>query len=208
MVERQPRLLVSLDATASRAPTWAYASKLQRDMFIAAHGNNLAVQLCYYRGASEFHASPWLTRTEDLLQHMAAVQCAPGATQIGKLIRHYLAAGSVATPVRALIFIGDAVEENSGQLFDLAARCRIKGQPLFIFQEGFDSSVADVFRQLAVLSGGAYAQFDNSSAEFLRDLLSSVARFASGGRKALTQSGRDSDKLLLSQLQQSDSCQN
>ena len=208
MVQRQPRLLFSLDATASRAPTWSYASKLQRDMFVAAHGSNLAVQLCYYRGASEFNISPWLTRTEDLLQHMAAVQCAPGATQIARLLRHYLTAGSTATPVRALIFIGDAVEEDPNQLLDLAASCRIKGQPLFVFQEGFDNAVGAVFQQLAALSGGAYARFDSSSADLLRELLAAVARFASGGRKALTQSGRDSDKLLLSQLPQSDSCQN
>lgn len=176
-------------------------------MFNAAQGNNLAIQLCYYRGAIEFDASPWLTRAEDLLTHMAAVECAPGATQINRLLKHYLRAGSAATPVRALIFIGDALEEDPAPLLDLAAQCKIKGQPLFIFQEGDDQRVAQVFKQLATLSGGAYARFDTRSADRLRELLGSVARFASGGRKALTQSGRDSDKLLLSQLPQSDSCQ-
>ena len=176
-------------------------------MFSAAQGNNLAIQLCYYRGALEFDTSPWLTRAEDLLAHMAAVECSPGATQINRLLQHYLRAGSAATPVRALIFIGDALEEEAAPLLDLAAQCKIKGQPLFIFQEGNDQQVTQIFKQLAQLSGGAYARFDTNSADRLRELLGSVARFASGGRKALNQSGRDSDKLLLSQLSQSDSCQ-
>lgn len=169
-------------------------------MFSAASGSSLAIQLAYYRGFSEFHTSPWLTRAEELLAHMDAVQCVGGATQIGRLLRHYLAAGTPATPVRALVFVGDALEESTAEIIDLAGQCGLKKHPVFVFQEGNDPHCAQAFEQLARLSGGAYARFDSNSADRLRELLGAVVRYTTGGRKALTSSGRDSDRLLLSQL--------
>ena len=72
--------------------------------------------------------------------------------------------------------------------------------PLFIFQEGQDALAKSAFKMLARRSGGAYASFDHNSAQRLRDLLGAVVRFTAGGIKALAQSGRESDKLLLDQL--------
>ena len=37
-VDKQPRLLFAVDATASRQPTWNRASKLQQEMFHATDG--------------------------------------------------------------------------------------------------------------------------------------------------------------------------
>lgn len=44
---------------------------------------------------------------------------------------------------------------------------------------------ANAFRQIAKVSGGAYAPFDSGAAGALRDLLRAVAVFAAGGRAAL-----------------------
>lgn len=131
---------------------------------------------------------------------MDAVSCVGGPTQLQRLLKHYLSAGSATTPVRALVFVGDALEEPAASLLTLAGECRLKHQPLFLFQEGYDPRVAAVFEQMAALSGGAYAAFDRNSAERLRELLGAVVRYASGGYKALTSSGRESDKILLRQL--------
>lgn len=131
---------------------------------------------------------------------MDQVSCIGGATQIARLLRHYLASGTPATPIRALVFVGDAIEESHTELFDLAGQCRLKQQPLFLFQEGNDPRVASVFEQMARLSGGAYARFDDSSANRLRELLGAVVRYATGGLKALTSSQREGDKILLAQL--------
>ena len=147
-----------------------------------------------------FEASPWLTSDDELLAHMDRVSCEGGPTQIGKLLRHYLQTGSPTTPVRGLVFIGDAVEEASAGLLNLAGQCRIKNQPIFAFQEGRDGTAADVFKGMAKASGGAYAAFDENSALHLRKLLGAVARYVAGGRPALTRSGTESDKLLLGQL--------
>jgi len=199
-VEQQPRLLFAIDATASRQPTWDQASQLQREMFqtrgVAA---TLAVQLCYYRGFAEFCASRWLTDSAQLARLMEKVQCEGGHTQIVRVLRHAQAEHRKAT-VRAVVFIGDAVEENPDSLCNLAGQCGILQLPLFLFQEGRERQVEATFRTMAKLSGGAYARFDNSSAATLAGLLGAVASYASGGRTALEQRGGDSAKLLLQQL--------
>ena len=60
-VQRQPRLMFAVDATASRQPTWDTACQIQGEMFRATDQvATLAVQLCYYRGFNEFSASRWL----------------------------------------------------------------------------------------------------------------------------------------------------
>ena len=60
------RLMFALDATASRAPTWAIARELQAKMFReAAPIGKLDVQLVYYRG-DECRTSKWVSSGEQL----------------------------------------------------------------------------------------------------------------------------------------------
>lgn len=200
LVSKQPRLLFSVDATASRQPTWDSASHLQQEMFLAtSEVASLAVQLCYYRGFHQFSASQWLTDSAQLARLMGQVQCEGGHTQIARLLRHAQTEHG-KTPLRALVFIGDAVEENPDTLCDLAGQCGLLQLPLFLFQEGSERNVEQTFRAMARVSGGAYARFDTRSAGTLAALLRAVARFAAGGRAALENSASDSAKLLLQQL--------
>jgi hypothetical protein len=199
-VAKQPRLLFAIDATASRQPTWDSACQVQREMFNATREiASLAVQLVYYRGFRELSASPWLTDSEQLSSLMARVYCEGGHTQIGRLLQHALAEHR-KTPVRALVFIGDAVEEQPQSLYDLAGQCGLLQLPLFLFQEGGNPSVERCLRNMASLSGGAFARFDSHSAGTLAALLGAVARYAAGGRAALENSGGHSARLLLQQL--------
>ena len=58
--------------------------------------------------------------------------------------------------------------------------------PVFLFQEGNDAKAERTFREIArLLSRGAYCRFDAGSARQLRELLTAVAVYATGGRKAL-----------------------
>jgi len=199
-VAKQPRLLFAIDATASRQPTWDQASQVQQEMFRATDQvSSLAVQLAYYRGFKQFSASPWLTDSHQLAQLMATVQCEGGHTQIARLLRHAQAEHSKLA-VRALVFIGDAVEESPDTLCELAGQCGLLQLPLFLFQEGREQAVEKTFRSMASLSGGAFARFDSSSAGTLAGLLGAVARYATGGRTALENSTGDSARLLLNQL--------
>ena len=131
---------------------------------------------------------------------MDQVTCEAGPTQIARLLTHYLAVGTPTTPVRGLIFIGDAVEEQPKTLLSLAGQCRLKRQPVFTFQEGTDPAATRMFSEIARISGGAYAALGAQNAQAMGLLLRAVARYASGGRQALIQSGTESDKLLLAQL--------
>jgi hypothetical protein len=200
IVQRQPRLIFAIDATASRQPTWDTACHQQQQMFRATRDiGGLAVQLCYYRGFHEFFASPWHTDGAALAQLMGTVFCEGGHTQIARLLRHALEEHQ-RTALRALVFIGDAMEENPDTLCQLAGECGLRKLPLFLFQEGDLPLVRSTFQQMARLSGGAWVRFDAASAATLADLLGAVARYASGGRKALENNPTESAKLLLQQL--------
>jgi len=184
------RLIFALDATASREPTWDQAMRIQSAMFTETRDlGGLEVQLCFYRGTLEFSASPWCGEARELLGLMGRVQCAAGLTQIGWVLRHALDEAARGR-VNALVFIGDCVEEGPDELAGLAGRLGLQGVPAFVFQEGGDRPAERCFRQIARLSGGAYAPFDARSPQVLRDLLSAVAVYAAGGRKALAQFGQ------------------
>ncbi len=131
---------------------------------------------------------------------MNNVSCEAGMTQIHRVITQALSAGSTQHPLRAVVFVGDACEEDPERLMALAGQCGIKRIPLFLFQEGGDAKTRDIFKGLARLSHGAYAPFDAQSAEQLKQLLGAVVRYAMGGLKALRQSAAPGDKLLLEQL--------
>ncbi len=206
------RLIFAIDATASRQPSWDRASQLQAEMFQATkhagigegkHKGGLAVQLCYYRGLNEFHYTPWCFESETLLTEMTRVQCLGGYTQIKKVLAHAIEENK-QHKLNALVFIGDALEENIDQLCQLAGKLGILQCPIFIFQEGYDAGVAKAFTQIAHLSGGAYHAFNESSADELAALLSAVAVYATGGKEALLDyvqtTSASSAKLLLEQL--------
>ena len=103
-------------------------------------------------------------------------------------------------PIQAVVIIGDAVEENIDKLCAKAGKLGMLGVPLFMFQEGFDNRVRQCFQQMALLSKGAYATFDERSASELAELLGAVATFASGGFTALQQLQSHSAQQLLQQL--------
>jgi len=184
------RLIVAIDATASRQPTWDQACQLQGDMFKEAAGlGGLEIQLCFYRGYAEFSFSPWYATSAELLKRMTGVFCLGGLTQIGKVLRHAIKE-TKNKKVHALVFIGDCVEEDVDALSHYAGQLGLLGVPVFLFHEGNDPKAAFAFQQIAKLSNGACCPFDANSAEQLRELLRAVAVFAAGGRKALLEYGR------------------
>lgn len=182
---RTGRLIFAMDATASREPTWDQACHIQAQMFeeTAALGG-LAIQLCYYRGFREFHASDWLTNHTDLQNRMLAVRCLGGHTQIRKVLQHAIAETRQAK-VDAVVFVGDCLEEDVDELCHLAGELGLHNVPVFLFQEGDYAVATRAFKQIARLTKGAYCPFDAGSAQQLRDLLSAVAVYAAGGRRAL-----------------------
>src|SRR5688572_17504746 len=183
------RLIFALDATASREPTWDRACRIQGEMFEATAAlGGLDVKLVYYRGANECKASRWVASAADLHRAMRAVFCVGGATQIERVLGHALSE-TRKERVNALVFVGDAMEENVDRLCGLAGELGLSGVPLFLFHEGGDPVAERAFRHMAQLSRGAYLRFDLASADRLKDLLGAVAVYAAGGHRALTAYG-------------------
>lgn len=82
------------------------------------------------------------------------------------------------------------MEENPKELYGFAGQLGVLGVPVFIFHEGGELLAANTFREIAHLSRGAYCPFDAGSAQQLKELLSAVAVYAAGGRKALEDFGQ------------------
>jgi len=196
--------MFALDATASRAPTWVIARDLQANMFReAAPIGHLDVQLVYY-GADACRASKWVSSGEHLAQLMNRVECEAGFTQIRRVLAHAIREAEKAG-VKALIFIGDAMEEQIDDLAAMAGKLGTLGVPIFLFQEGRDPAVRKAFRLLALKSGGAYFEFNPNASraiEQLSDQLNAIARHAVGDAEALQQitSGRRLRRAALTAL--------
>jgi hypothetical protein len=199
------RLIFALDATASREPSWDRACRIQGEMFEATAGlGGLDVRLVFYRGFTECKASRWLPNAADLHKVMRAVSCIGGETQIERVLEHAIAENKKQR-VHALVFVGDAVEENVDRLCQFAGELGLLGTPVFVFHEGGDAHAERAFRQIAKLSRGAYLSFDLASADKLKELLAAVAVYAAGGYKALTDYGarKGGDiRLLTAQLRE------
>lgn len=194
------RLIFALDATMSRQPTWDRACRLQGEMFGAVGGGApLLVQLVYFRGFGECRASRWVTRTDELRDLMTRIDCRGGRTQIGRVLVHARSEAGKGK-VGALVFIGDAMEEDADALCATAGELGVLGAPCFMVQEGRDRSTETVFREIARLSGGAYLRLDEGSADALRNLLRAVAAFATRGLAALQSHGSRESRLLIEQM--------
>lgn len=197
------RLVLALDATMSRQPTWDLACRLQAQMFDAVgKTGSLDVQLVYFRGFGECRASRFVRDTESLKDLMTRIDCRGGHTQIGKVLSHTLKERDKGK-VDALVYIGDAMEEDIDDLSEKAGRLGLHGTPVFCFQEGHDRTAEAAFREIARLSKGAWFRFDASSADTLARLLSAVAVYATGGLGALEARGRAEDRLMIEHLKAS-----
>jgi hypothetical protein len=188
----QGRLIFALDATMSRQPTWDRACALQSEMFVeAGQLGGLSIKLVYYRGYDECRASRWVGDAQALAGLMGRIACRGGHTQIARVLRH-ARAETAHGRVGALVFVGDAMEENLDDVCAAAGELALAGCPVLAFQEGHDAAAETALREVARLTRGAWCRFDHTAAEELRSLLRAAAAYAAGGLPALEAAGRTS----------------
>jgi hypothetical protein len=195
------RLVFAMDATLSRQPTWDHALVIQAEMFHATAAiGGLDVQLIYFRGLGECRSSKWVSNPDSLARLMTSVGCRGGRTQIERILRHTLRE-TAKKSVNALVFVGDAMEENVDDLCVVAGELGLMKLPVFMFHDGREPVAASSFREIARLSGGAYCPFNAASADHLRELLAAVAIYSAGGINALERhDNTKSARMLLEQL--------
>ena len=215
LAQRQPsstRIIFAMDATASREPTWDLAMSLHAELFQAAGSatadaakgdatgkGRLAIQLAHYRGFNEFHASRWSTSPPELLAEMTSVRCRGGLTQIGRVLDH-AQTETKRQRVKALVFVGDACEEDHDAVAGAAGQLALFNLPCFIFQEGRDARARRVFRDIAHITKGAHSPFVAGSADQLRALFGAVAAYAAHGRGGIDRIEHAVARGLLAQL--------
>jgi len=194
------RLIFALDATMSRQQTWDAACALQGEMFDAAsRAGGLSVQLVYFRGLDEARASRWVSDAKSLRKLMSGIACHGGLTQIGRVLDHAITAAS-KQPVAAVVYVGDAMEEDVDALCAKAGILGLHNTKAFMFLEGRNPAAKRAFCEIARLTGGTMLPFDRGSAAELRALLGAVATYAAGGRQALEAAGTDAARRLLADL--------
>jgi hypothetical protein len=150
----------------------------------AANVGGLDLQLVYYRGLAECRASGWVAEPDRFGELMSRIDCRGGQTQIAKVLAHARREND-RFKVGALVFIGDAMEENLDELCGGAGELGLRSIPAFMFQEGGDPVCEQAFREIARLSRGAYCRFAPGAAHELAELLRAAAAYAAGGMKAL-----------------------
>ena len=133
------RLILALDATMSRQPTWDLACSLQGEMFdaVAQGRRRSACSSPISAGSANAGRRPSSRDTDALKRLMTGIDCRGGHTQIGKVLAHALAE-SKRGKVGALVYIGDAMEERADDLAAKAGELGLHGVPVFVFQEGRD----------------------------------------------------------------------
>src|SRR6201991_2817032 len=147
--EARGRLVFALDATMSRQPTWDMACGLQADMFReAASVGSLDIRLVYYRGFNECRATGWISDSSQLARLMGKIDCRGGNTQIGKVLSD-ARREAVGSGIRAVVFVGDAMEEAVDELCAKAGELGLLKVPVFMFQEGNDSIAEQAFLEIA-----------------------------------------------------------
>ena len=183
--ESRARLVFALDATMSRQPTWDVACRVQAEMFEAASEvGGLQVQLVYFRGFGECRSSRWVVAPRALTDLMTQIGCRGGQTQIGRVLRH-AREETGRSPIKALVYVGDAMEEKVDELCTIAGELGLLGVKASMFHEGEDAVAGQAFQEIARLTGGAYARFDAAAPRSLAGLLRAAAAYASGGLPAL-----------------------
>ena len=105
-------------------------------------------------------------------------------TQIRKVLRH-VRDEARRQRVGALVFVGDAMEEDADKLCAAAGEIALAGVKAFMFQEGDDPAARRAFQEIARITGGAYEAFGPGAAGRLAALLSAAASYAAGGKRAL-----------------------
>ena len=109
-------------------------------------------------------------------------------TPRSRLLRHALEEHRNLA-LRALVFVGDAVEESPDTLSDLAGQCGLPAARCSCSRRG-GAGGENTFRRMAKLSGGAWACFDSSSSQRARGPAGG-GRIRQGRRAALENSSGD-----------------
>lgn len=171
------RLVLAVDATASRARSWA-AAKLLTDNVLCALPGKLKAALAVH-GGNRVKLFTRFTSDPGKLRDMAAgIECEAGETRLLDILNQVLEKREVGW----VVYIGDAFEEDEVKARKIANKLRANETRVIILHDG---PPLDVFASITERTGGALLPFDASALDRMGELLAAVAVVAVGGTEAL-----------------------
>jgi hypothetical protein len=171
------RLVLAVDATASRAGAWGAAKALTDDMLGALPGK-LEAALAVH-GGSKVKTFTRFTSNPGKLRDMAAgIECESGTTRLLEILEQVLAMRRVGW----VVYIGDAFEEDEAKARKIADKLLAKGTRVIILHDG---PPLDVFASITERTGGALLPFEAAALSRMGELFAAVAVVAVGGTEAL-----------------------
>jgi hypothetical protein len=174
----RPRLVFAVDRTASRAPAWEAAKKLQNRL-LASVPDMLDVALASH-GGNRVTFSDYLPDAEALQEIAAKLRCKAGSTQLLPILRRACDEGA-----QVVVYIGDVFEESANAAERCADMLKLSETRVIILHDtsSGDDASGDVFRKIAKRTGGCVLPFDPSAIEKLGELLEAVGCLAVGGEE-------------------------
>lgn len=196
---RRPRLVLAVDATASREPAWEAAKCVMDELFAALPGQ-IDVALAVHGGSVMHTFTGFVTDPSTLQDRAASVRCRSGETRLLAILDRVREEDNV----KVVVYVGDVFEESLDAGLAAADAMRLRGTKLIILHDtatgGHHS--ADIFGQLAGRTGGCVLPFDGDCIDRLRELLEAVAILAVGGVRLLEAKAKalPAARLLLAHL--------
>jgi hypothetical protein len=197
-IQATARLVLAIDATASRAPAWNASQRVMGGLFTALPGE-LEVALAVHGGSRVHTFTGFTSKVETLRKQSARVQCQAGMTAMLNIL-----AAVLKLDVRVIVYVGDVFEESHRGARRLANALAAKGTRVIILHDGGSPEDADgrIFQEIASITGGAVLPFDASALDELGELLRAIAVLAVGGTQmvAVQQANLPAAPLLLRRL--------
>ena len=184
----RPRLLLAVDATASRERAWS-AARATTDALFSAVPDGLDVGLAVH-GGSEIRT--WTNFTPDaarLRDVAASVSCMAGETRLVPMLDR--ARGSER--LKVMVYIGDVFEEELAHAVEAAKALRLRGCRVVVLHDTADPMACrsrSAFGAIADAGGGCVLPFETGSLPRLREMLEALATLAAGGVKLLRERQR------------------
>ncbi len=176
-----PKLLFSMDATASRQGSWDVAQQITSSMFDVIPGG-LKIALAHHSGGELGHVTAFRDDPAFFKSEIAKVRCRAGETALCEILEEATKISRLST----LIYIGDCFEESLERAKALSEELKEKKVPCFMFIEGRDPMAQSAFNLIAEITGGAVFPFELEAVIHIKEKLDAIAAYAAGGIKMLT----------------------
>jgi hypothetical protein len=178
------RLVLAVDATGSRAYAWAASQRVMDALFMALPGE-LLVALAVHGGSRVHTFTEFVPDVDALWRKAAKVRCQPGTTALLDIFKRVLR----EEPVSVIVYVGDVFEESKPEARRLAKKLARRETRVIILHDRQEHSyyddAADVFGDIASITGGAVLPFDAAALDELRAMLEAVSVLAVGGEEML-----------------------